>query len=84
MDLSDIRELFCGRSVPTPIANRAGVNTETALDESNDGVVKTTGRCAKRGRLREALSEDLRHHQCEPLIMVQWGNDERTSKDEGE
>ena len=44
MGLSDIREIFCGRSVPTLIANRAGINTETALDKSNGGVVKTTGR----------------------------------------
>ena len=83
MGLSDIRELFCGRSAPTLIANRAGINTETTSDESNGDVVKTTGRCAEPGRLEEALSKDLRHHQYEPLILVQWGNDERTSKDEG-
>ena len=81
--LSDIRELFRSRSVPTLIASRAGISTETALDESNGGVVETTGRCAERGRLGEALSKDLHHHQYEPLILVQWENDERISKDEG-
>ena len=83
MGLSDIRELFRGRSVPTLIANSAAINTETALDESTGGVVKTTSRGAERGRPGEPLSKDLRRQQREPLIMVQWENDERTSKDEG-
>ena len=82
MGLSDIRELFRGRSVPTLIANSAANNTETTLDESNGSVVETTGRCAERGRLGKALSKVLRRQQREPLVMVQWGNDERTSKDE--
>jgi hypothetical protein len=83
MGLSDICELFRGRSVPTLISNRAGINTETALNESNGSVVlKTTGRSAERGRLGEALSKDLRRQQREPLTIVKWGNEERTSKDE--